>query len=82
MNINWKLRFGNKVTLYALIAAAVNFIYSVLQILNVVPQIDQNTVLQGISVVLSFLAVIGVINDPTTAGMSDSQEALKYSAPK
>ncbi|MBE5884404.1 MAG: phage holin [Lachnospiraceae bacterium] len=28
------------------------------------------------------LAIIGVVNDPTTSGISDSRQALTYEAPK
>ncbi len=82
MNINWKLRFKNKVTLYALIAAAVNFIYTLLQIFEVVPKIDEATLLEGTSAILVVLSMLGIITDPTTSGMSDSKTALEYEKPK
>ncbi|WP_105209570.1 phage holin [Streptococcus suis] len=32
--------------------------------------------------VMSILTVVGIINDPTTAGVADSQQALHYHRPK
>ncbi|HGA1227375.1 TPA: phage holin [Streptococcus suis] len=31
---------------------------------------------------MSILTVVGIINDPTTAGVSDSKQALDYYEPK
>ncbi|HFU4221569.1 TPA: phage holin [Streptococcus suis] len=31
---------------------------------------------------MSILTVVGIINDPTTAGVADSQQALHYYEPK
>ena len=32
--------------------------------------------------VFALLAILGVVNDPTTAGVADSTQALTYQAPK
>lgn len=82
IKINWRLRLKNKVTLYALIAAVVNCIYTILEILNVAPQIDQSSIMQTAAAILSFLVIIGVINDPTTTGISDSESAMSYEVPR
>ena len=31
---------------------------------------------------LFLLAILGIVNDPTTAGMGDSEQALTYEKPK
>lgn len=41
----------------------------------------QNPYLLG-SVLFAVLGFLGVITDPTTAGLSDSQQALTYTEPK
>lgn len=82
IKINWRLRLKNKVTLYALIAAIVNCIYTVLEIFNIVPNIDQSSIMQAVAAILSFLVILGVINDPTTTGISDSENALTYETPR
>ncbi len=82
IKINWRLRLKNKVTLYALIAAVVNCLYTVLELLNIAPQIDQSSIMQTAAAILSFLVILGVINDPTTTGISDSEKALRYDTPR
>ena len=35
-----------------------------------------------VNAVFAVLAILGVVNDPTTAGLSDSAQALTYLTPK
>ena len=48
---------------------------------DVVPVITQNLVMDIISQLLTFLGLIGVLVDPTTAGIGDSNRALGYEEP-
>lgn len=80
--INWKLRLKNKTTLLTLLLTVVAFIYQILGIFEIVPAISQDTVTQIITLVINMLAMLGIIVDPTTKGISDSQQALGYEAPK
>ena len=80
--INWKLRFKNKTTLTALIAAVVGFIYTLLTIFGITPQVGQDSIMQLASVVIMLLCSLGVVVDPTTAGVTDSKQALSYTDPK
>ena len=79
--INWKVRFKNKVWLGSFFSLLVGFIYSMLGIFDVFPAVTQNVVMQLINQVLTFLGMIGVIVDPTTAGIGDSQRAMTYEEP-
>lgn len=79
--INWKVRFKNKVWLGSFFSLVVGFIYSMLGIFDVFPAVTQNLVMQLINQVLTFLGMIGVIVDPTTAGIGDSQRAMTYEEP-
>ena len=81
MKINWKVRFKNKVWLGSFISLIVGFIYSMLGLFNVFPSVTQNVVMQLINQVLTFLGLIGVIVDPTTAGIGDSERAMGYETP-
>ena len=81
MKINWKVRFKNKVWLSAFISLIVGFVYSVLAAFDVFPAVTQNTVMQIVGNLLEFLGLIGVIVDPTTAGISDSNRAMSYEEP-
>lgn len=82
MNINWKLRLQNKTTLAALIATIVAFVYQVLGIFGVLPAISQDMVITGAGIVLNILVAIGVVVDPTTSGVKDSEQAMTYESPK
>lgn len=79
--INWKVRFKNKVWLGSFFSLIVGFIYSMLALFDVFPALTQNLVTQLINQVLTFLGLIGVIVDPTTAGIGDSQRAMSYEEP-
>ena len=81
MKINWKVRFKNKVWLGSFISLIVGFIYSMLALFDVFPAVTQNLVMQIANQVLTFLGLIGVIVDPTTAGIEDSNRAMSYSEP-
>ena len=81
MKINWKVRFKNKVFLTAFISLIVGFVYSMLGLFDIFPTITKNSILQIVEQVLTFLGLIGVIVDPTTAGLGDSDRAMSYEEP-
>lgn len=82
MNINWKLRFQNKVTLTAICLGVVALVYQILGMLGVAPDITQNEITQVIAMVIDLLVLLGVVVDPTTSGASDSAQAMNYTEPK
>ena len=45
------------------------------------PVVTQDAVLQLVTAVLQVLSLLGLIVDPTTAGVADSQRALRYEEP-
>ena len=79
--INWKVRFKNKIWLGSFLSLIVGFIYSMLALFDIFPEVTQSLVLQLMNQVLTFLGLIGVIVDPTTAGLSDSDRAMGYQEP-
>lgn len=81
MKLNWKVRFKNKVWLGSFFSLVVGFVYSLLALFDVFPAVTQNLVVQLLNQVLTFLGLIGVIVDPTTAGVGDSERAMGYSEP-
>ena len=81
MRINWKVRFKNKVWLGSFLSLVIGFIYSLLALFDVFPAVTQNLVVQLLNQVLTFLGLIGVIVDPTTAGLEDSERAMGYAEP-
>lgn len=81
MKINWKVRFKNKVWLGSFIALIVSFIYTLMDMLGVIPEMTQGYVMDIANQVLTLLALFGVIVDPTTSGLSDSDRAMGYEEP-
>lgn len=80
--MNFILRLKNKATLAALIAAVIAFVYQMLGIFGVVPAISQDTITQLLGIVVNILVALGVVVDPTTAGVKDSAQAMTYDEPK
>lgn len=80
--INWKVRLKNKVWLTAFIAFLVSAVYQFLSMFDIAPAITQDAVMQVASVALQMLSLLGVIIDPTTKGVGDSEQAMTYEKPK
>lgn len=81
MKINWKLRLKNRATLAALIASAVSLSYILLGIFDIVPSVTESQVTDLAAAILNALTLMGVLIDPTTEGLEDSERALCYDAP-
>lgn len=81
MKINWKVRFKNVPWLMTFLSLVVGFIYNMLKMFDVVPVITENQVMDLIGQVLTFLGLIGVLVDPTTKGIGDSNRAMSYETP-
>lgn len=83
MKINWKVRVKNRAFWIAIIPALALLGKQVLELFGV--NVDFTNVskelLGIIETVFVILAIIGVITDPTTKGISDSERALGYSEP-
>jgi len=81
MRINWKVRFKNRVWLGSFLSLIIGFVYSLMGLFDVFPEVTENAVMQLINQVLTFLGLIGVLVDPTTAGLGDSLRAMSYEEP-
>ena len=81
MKITWKVRLKNKVWLAAMASLIITFVYAVLEMLDVVPSLSENRVIEIVQCTLTVLGMIGVIADPTTAGLEDSNRAMGYDQP-
>ena len=73
--INFKLRLQNKATLVALISA----IFLMLQQCGL--EIPHN-IQEGVNTFVVILVILGIVTDPTTKGLGDSEQALGYHEPK
>ena len=81
MKINWKVRFKNKIWLGSFLSLIVSFAYSMLGLFDIFPDVTRNNVIEILNQILTFLGLIGVLVDPTTAGLGDSERAMGYSEP-
>lgn len=82
MQINWKLRFKNKVTLTAIVLCGIALIYKVLGLFGIVPAIAENELVTVAGMAIDLLVLLGVIVDPTTDGMDDSAQVMNYRRPR
>lgn len=84
MSINWKIRFKNKAFWVAIIPAALLLVQQVCAVFGV--QLDfgelQSQLVAIVGTVFAILAILGIVADPTTAGMGDSEQAMGYDEPK
>lgn len=81
MKVNWKVRFNNKTWLTMFLSLIVGFVFNMLKLFDVVPVITENAVMNIVAQVLEFLGLIGVLVDPTTVGIGDSNRAMGYLEP-
>jgi len=81
--INWKVRIKNKNFWLAFIPAILIIIKQALAIFGI--EIDfsgvSGAIMNIIEEVFLILGLIGIINDPTTEGLSDSYRAMTYEEP-
>ena len=78
MKINWKARFKNKAFVLTFVALVVAFVYQVLGLFGVFPSISEDTIVNIITMAVNILATVGVVVDPTTQGVNDSERAMTY----
>ena len=85
-NINWKVRFQNPNFWRGLIAAIGMFMVAIFALLGVDASSEINELQTSLGLIVtsvfSIFNLLGVVTDPTTEGMCDSQQALTYETPK
>ena len=82
MKINFKDRFKNKVFLTAFLSIIITAIYQILGLLGITATISEETVINGIGLVLTILGGFGVIVNPLTPGLGDQDAAQTHTEPK
>lgn len=78
MKINWKARFKNKTFVITFVTLLVTFIFQILGLFGVVPSISEESIVNVLTIGVNVLATLGVLVDPTTDGVSDSDRAMTY----
>lgn len=84
MKINWTVRIKNKAFWVTIIPAVLLLVQQICAMFGVELNIAgvSNQLVSIVGTVFGILALIGVVNDPTTSGMSDSKQAMTYEVPK
>ena len=82
--INWTVRIKNKNFWLAVIPAVLLLVQTVAAVFGYSLDLGEigNRLIAVINAVFGVLVVLGVVVDPTTAGISDSKQARGYNYPK
>lgn len=83
-NINWIVRIKNKAFWVALVPAILILIQSIAAVFGFAIDFGElgNRLLDVINAIFGVLVILGVVVDPTTVGINDSQQAMTYTEPK
>ena len=82
MKINLKVRIKNPVFWLTIIPATITFVYVLLGCFGIVPAISQDEIINALTAIVTALTTLGVLVDPTTSGVGDSENALTYTSPR
>lgn len=82
--INWKVRIKNKYFWVAFVPALALVVQSICKLFGLVIDLTevQTNFLEIINSLFALLSLLGIVVDPTTAGISDSYLAMTYEEPK
>ena len=84
MSINWKARAKNKLFWLALIPAVLLLVQACAAPFGY--ELDFGSLNAQLAAIVNalfaVLAILGIVADPTTKGMGDSEQALSYEKPK
>jgi len=78
MKINWRARLKNKAFVIIMATLIVSILYQILGWFGIVPSVSQGAVLNVIELIVKVLVAFGILVDPTTDGISDSDRAMTY----
>ncbi len=83
MKINWGVRFGNKYFWLAAVPALLLVLQTVAALFGFTMDLGDlgNKLKDIINAVFALLVILGIVNDPTTEGVGDSNRAMGYSEP-
>ena len=83
MKINWLVRLKNKTFWISVIPAILLLIQAVEGVCGFALDFGDlgDKLLAVVDAVFALLSILGVVNDPTTIGISDSNRAMTYEVP-
>ncbi len=82
--MNWLVRIKNKTFWLTMIPAVLLLVQVVAAVFGYSLDFGDlgNKLLAVVNAVFALLAILGIVTDPTTAGVTDSAQALTYQVPK
>lgn len=82
--INWTVRLKNKAFWVAIIPAILLLVQVVAAVFGITIDLGElgNKLLEVVNAAFGVLTILGIVTDPTTKGISDSDNALTYTEPK
>ena len=82
--INWTVRIKNKTFWLAVIPAVLLLVQTVAAVFGYTLDLGDigNKLIAVVNAAFGVLVVLGVVVDPTTAGIADSKQARGYNFPK
>lgn len=83
MKINWLVRIKNKNFWLAIIPALLLLIQVVAAVFGFALDLGElgNKLLAVVNAVFGVLSILGIVTDPTTKGIGDSERAMSYTEP-
>lgn len=83
MRINWKVRLNNKQFWKAIIPAVALAVQAILAIFDITLNLETlvGKLIAVVDAVFAVLVILGIVVDPTTAGIGDSNRAMEYEIP-
>lgn len=82
MKINWKVRFQHKPFLVSLFALVLLLAQQVSSMFGYDITIYSQQVTELFNTILAIFVLLGIVIDPTTNSVSDSEQALNYKNPR
>lgn len=84
MKINWKVRAKNKLFWLAIIPALLLLIQTSAAVFSIEIDVGSlgNKLLDVVNAAFGVFAILGIVTDHTTKGISDSSQAMQYNKPK
>lgn len=79
--INWKVRFRSKTFLVSLFMLVLLLAQHIVGVFGADITIYNEQITDIFNTVISILVLIGIVHDPTTPGVNDSQRAMSYHKP-
>ena len=82
--INWSVRFRNRAFWLSLIPAVLLLVQVAAAVFGYTLDLGAlgDKLLAVVNALFAVLTILGVVNDPTTAGVTDSAQAMSYTTPR